>query len=206
MVSGDIILMRGASGHSVFQISVSVAPGRSPITRIPRGAKFLAQRVREAKSGVLGSVVGGRSGKDPRGSDRQVVDDRSAALHHCQCGLRHEKRAVEIGGKDILPHWVRQFVDCQIRVRNAGIVDEDIDFAELSASGTEEIVDGMRIADITRIGEDLRFPLRQFLADFLQGGFVAASQDEIATLGCKGLREGMADAAGRAGDEGDLAL
>ncbi len=34
-VSGCIIFLRGASGQSVFQIAVSVAPGRSAITRIP---------------------------------------------------------------------------------------------------------------------------------------------------------------------------
>src|SRR5256885_1861967 len=32
-VSGCIIFLRGASGQSVFQIAVSVAPGRSAITR-----------------------------------------------------------------------------------------------------------------------------------------------------------------------------
>src|ERR1035438_4001348 len=36
-LSADIILRRGACGHSVFQIAVSVAPGISAITRIPFG-------------------------------------------------------------------------------------------------------------------------------------------------------------------------
>src|SRR5216684_3771419 len=39
-VFGDIILPRGASGHSVFQMSVSVAPGSSPMTLIPFGRNF----------------------------------------------------------------------------------------------------------------------------------------------------------------------
>jgi hypothetical protein len=34
-VFGDIIFFRGASGQKVFQIAVSVAPGRSAITRMP---------------------------------------------------------------------------------------------------------------------------------------------------------------------------
>jgi len=34
-VSADIIFLRGASGHSVSQMSVSVAPGNSAITRMP---------------------------------------------------------------------------------------------------------------------------------------------------------------------------
>src|SRR5438132_13446305 len=34
-VSGCIIYLRGASGQSVFQLAVSVALGRSAITRIP---------------------------------------------------------------------------------------------------------------------------------------------------------------------------
>src|ERR1700680_2092964 len=36
-VLGDIILRRGACGHSVFQMAVSVAPGRRPMTLIPLG-------------------------------------------------------------------------------------------------------------------------------------------------------------------------
>src|SRR5260370_23703280 len=36
-VSADIILRLGAFGHSVFQISVSVAPGMRAITRLPFG-------------------------------------------------------------------------------------------------------------------------------------------------------------------------
>src|ERR1035441_2002452 len=36
-VSAEIILRRGALGHNLFQIAVSVAPGMSAITRIPFG-------------------------------------------------------------------------------------------------------------------------------------------------------------------------
>ena len=35
ITAGGIIFFRGALGHSVFQMAVSVAPGRSAITRIP---------------------------------------------------------------------------------------------------------------------------------------------------------------------------
>jgi len=34
---GDIIFFLGALGHSVFQISVSVAPGNRAMTRMPSG-------------------------------------------------------------------------------------------------------------------------------------------------------------------------
>jgi hypothetical protein len=40
---------------------------------------------------------------------------------------------------------------------NAGVVDEDVEVAELLPRGAEEIVDGVRLADVTRVGEDLDF-------------------------------------------------
>ncbi len=52
--------------------------------------------------------------------------------------------------------------------------------------------------------EDLNFCRRQFPADAAQGLFVAASEDKIASLGRECLRDGEADAARGAGNQGDL--
>ena len=58
---------------------------------------------------------------------------------------------------------------------DAGIVDDDVEAAESTAGGAEESVDGMGIADVTRVGED--FCGGQFPADFFQGGLVASRED-----------------------------
>ena len=40
---------------------------------------------------------------------------------------------------------------------DAGVVDEYVEAAELLSRGAEEIVDGVRIADITRVRKDFDF-------------------------------------------------
>jgi hypothetical protein len=55
------------------------------------------------------------------------------------------------------------------------------------------------------MSEYLDFLTGEFPADFLQRRFVAAGQDEVAAFGGKDSRDGMADAARCAGNEGDFA-
>jgi hypothetical protein len=50
-------------------------------------------------------------------------------------------------------------------VRDAGVVDENVEALELPARGTEEGVDRMWIADVAGVGEDVNLCGRQFPAD-----------------------------------------
>jgi len=76
-------------------------------------------------------------------------------------------------------------------VRDAGVVDEDIESLEVATDGAEAIVDRLRVAKVAGVGEDLDFYGREFPANATEGGFVAAGDDQIAA--CAG--EGEADAA-----------
>jgi hypothetical protein len=63
---------------------------------------------------------------------------------------------------------------------NAGVVDEDVEAAELLPRGAEEIVDGLRLADVTGVGEDLDFRGGEFPVDASEGGFAASAKDQVA--------------------------
>ena len=77
-------------------------------------------------------------------------------------------------------------------MRDAGVVDEDIESLEVATDGAEAIVDRLRVAKVAGVGEDLDFYGREFAANATKGGFVAAGDDQIAALArrgrCRGYR------------------
>ena len=66
---------------------------------------------------------------------------------------------------------------------DAGVVDEDVEAAELLPRGAEEIVDGLRLADVTGVGEDLDFRGGEFPPDASESRFAASSEDQVAGFG-----------------------
>jgi hypothetical protein len=90
-------------------------------------------------------------------------------------------------------------------VRDARVIDEDIEALELAARRAEEGVDGVRVADVARMGEDFDPWGSQFPADFRERFLVACGEDQVAGFAGEFASDGQADAAGGAGDEGDLA-
>jgi len=153
---------------------------------------------------VFRGVVGGGSGEDAGGGDGEIVDDGAAARDEAERGLRDEECAIEVGGEYILPDWVREFVYCQVGVGDAGVVDHDVESVEFAADGAEEVVYGVRVADVAGMSEDTDFLTRQFPAQFLQVFLVAAGQDQIAAFFSEGARDGETDAATGASDEGSF--
>jgi hypothetical protein len=91
-------------------------------------------------------------------------------------------------------------------VRDAGVVDEDVEAAELSTSGAEESIDRVRVANIAGVREDLNLRGDEFPADSGQRGPVAGGQDQIATFGSESTGDAETYAASGAGDEGDTAV
>ena len=55
---------------------------------------------------------------------------------------------------------------------DAGVVDEDVEAAELLPRSAEESVDGVRLADVAGVGEDLDFRGGEFPADASESLFV----------------------------------
>ncbi len=69
--------------------------------------------------------------------------------------MRDQKRAGQVGFEDVFPDGKWKLFDRKIGMRDAGVVDENVEALELLAGGTEEGVDGVGIADIAGMGEDL---------------------------------------------------
>jgi len=90
-------------------------------------------------------------------------------------------------------------------VGDARVVDEDVEALETLARGAEESVDGVRVADVAGVGEDLDLCGSEFPADFVEGFLVASGEDQVAGFGGEGAGEGKSDAARGAGNEGNLA-
>src|SRR5215467_1772345 len=107
-------------------------------------AEFFAQRIGEAEGRVLGSVVARGSSEDASGGDGEIVHDGGAGFHDRQRGLSDEECAVDVGRKDIFPDRKWKFLDRQVRLGDASIVDGNVEMRKLAADGAEQIVDRVR--------------------------------------------------------------
>ena len=92
----------------------------------------------------------------------------------------------------------------EIRVGDAGVVDENVEAVKLAADRAEQIVHGMRIADVAGLSENADFLTRQFPADTVERGLVASGENQVAAFCGESAGDGESDAAGGAGNESDL--
>jgi len=201
--SGHHVLARGAGPVGVPDFRVGRTWEKSDHPDAPR-AKFFAQSAREAECSVFRGVVGSGVWKDANGGDREIVDDRPAALHQGEHGLRDQEGAGEIGIEHVLPQFVGSAVDREFRLRDAGIVDKDVEVAKMLADGFAKVVHGGGIANVTGFQQNTSAEPRRFPADFLKRGQLPAGQDEVAALSGERPSEGQSDAAAGTGNERDL--
>ena len=98
----------------------------------------------------------------------------------------------------VIPSGVLRGVEAE---RAAGIVDEQVDGAEIFGDGGEGSFHRGAVADVeihqVRSGLGPRGQVFQLLR-------IAAGKDELATEACEGCGEGLAEIAGRAGDQNCL--
>jgi len=153
---------------------------------------------------MLGGVVGGGSGKDADGGDREIVHDRCTTLHDRKGSLSDEECAIDVRGEDILPDGIRKVVYREIRVSDASVVDDDFKAAEFLPDSAEEAVDGVGIANVAGVKEYV-WGLH-FFARPLEFGFAASCEDEVGAFITERLGDGQANAARGAGNESSLAL
>ena len=111
----------------------------------------------QASDGVLGGGIGGGVGPRRVRGDGAVVDDAAAAgilgLHQPDGLLRAEKRAGEVDQDDGIPLLERQVLHRNTGGVDAGVVEQQIEPAELLADLREETADFLGLAHIGRDGE-----------------------------------------------------
>ena len=88
---------------------------------------------------------------------------------------------------------------------DAGIVDENVQTVKSAADQAEQIVHGMRIADVAGMSENADLLTRQFPAGAVERCLVASAENQVAAFGGESAGDGESNAAGGAGYESNLA-
>jgi len=95
--------------------------------------KVFAERVGETEGSMLGSVIGGGCWKDGLRGDGKIIDDGSAGMHKRQHRAGNEEEAREICVDDLAPGLDWKFIDGRAGMRDACVIDENVETLELLA-------------------------------------------------------------------------
>ena len=137
------------------------------------------------------------------GHDGRHVENAAiaGALHVGHEGLAHEEDAGDVGVLDGAPFFEREILDV-LAVVGAGVVDEDLDFADGGGDFLLQFHDLVFLGDVG--GEDRgSSPDRaNFFGDRFQLLLIACHQNQVGSLRSESDRHGAAKALAGAGDEG----
>ena len=187
--------------------SVSIQPGSTALTWMLSAAQASRAGARELHDAAFARGVSRRKAGAEDRHHRADVDDLAAArlLHGRIDRLRAQEGAGEVGVDDAVP-----FLEIE-RVRgladvDAGIVDEDVDPAELAADALDHARDRGLVGDVGGDRDRLDAAPRE-LGDRRVRFLLVAPDDRDAGAGVRQpARHAEPDAAIAAGDDRDLAF
>ncbi|MCY1181310.1 hypothetical protein D9M73_218080 [compost metagenome] len=153
---------------------------------------------------MLGGDIGGLAHRTDQAMHRGNVDHPAPALgahaRQTQTGAVEHRRQVD--RDDRIPTLHRKLVH-RCHVLNAGIVDQDIDAAELALGVGDHVGNLCRIADIGRVVADLAAKL--FDLGNNVGRIAKTVEDQVGPGPGQAEGDPQADAAGGTGDQCGLA-
>ena len=114
--------------------------------------------------------------------------------------LQHEQEALDIDRKDAAVALAGD-LDDRREIEDAGVVDQDVEAAEMRHSGGDGRVDRLLLRDVELDAEGVR---PEFGREGLRALLVQVRDDDLRAFLDVALRNRLADAARRAGDDGDL--
>ena len=124
MVSGEIILPRGAFGQSVFHIFVSVAPGSRAITRILRGRSSSRRLLVKPNPPCFEGDLRRRSRKRLFGGDGRILHDVPPTFISGNASSCHQENSSEVGIDNLSPRFDWHVLDREIGMGDSGIIDQ----------------------------------------------------------------------------------
>src|SRR3990170_3836462 len=136
---------------------------------------------------------------------RHVYDAPAAALYHVrQRRVRAVEYAAQVGRDHLLPLLDTHPADGTVAV-DAGVVDQDVDAAELLDRGVDHALDVIRVGD-SRLNSDRLLPLVLELCQQLLRLLLALEvvDHDLAAVVRQLAHDGAAEPAGATGDDGDL--
>jgi hypothetical protein len=159
----------------------------------------------EADDAVLRGDVADAPGHPLQAGDGRDVDDAPGARrrHRRRHRLDATVAAGQVDGDDAF-EFLRRLLEERRLLADAGAVDENIDAAEGLMRGRHHGLDARRVGDV----DGDRLPASAGGCDLVGdgGGVTDVGGDDGRSLGGKPQRHGAAEAAGAAGDDGDLAF
>ena len=198
---GNVAVGSGAAeghlgGHGGFLVGsedgghrgLNVARGDGVDGDVAAG-EFAGEGLGEADEAGFGGGVVGLAGLASFADDGRDVDDAAPAgfEHGLHAGLGYEEGAGEVGGEDVVPVFALHAEGKGV-AGDAGVVDEDIDAAEVGDDGAGAVLDGVFAGDIERVG-------------------AGASAGAAVGIGCAGegvdFADDLGELVGAAGGEGD---
>ena len=166
----------------------------------------LGHGLREHVQRRLGGAVVGVRGPGVRAAQRADVDDAAAGGAEMRISrLRHEKWSARVGGKDPVPLLGGDVFERGL-LEEAGVVDQQIEPAELVDDGCDGLADALCVGEVGAEGEGVDAERRE-RADSLFGfGLrVAIGDGDVGAAGRQPQRDGAADALRSASDQGGAA-
>jgi hypothetical protein len=138
---------------------------------------------------------------------RTDIDDAPAPArqHLAADGLSDEKDAVEIERHDLAPVVLGEILDHGAN-GHAGVVDQNVDGADLGLDALDEGAHAGRVRHVAGHGGRLAAGGANVRRGLFGAGGVAAVDDDMGAGFRQSAGQRPADAAGRAGDEGDAAV
>ena len=117
-------------------------------------------------------------------------------------GLDRIERAFQVGVQNGIPVFLFH-AEHQGVPRDAGVVHQDVNLREVFQNGGHGFLNGRVIRYVAGVG---LAGIRKFLVDFFCGppaaGWTAADQDDPGSFRSEAARDGIADSAARAGNDG----
>ena len=159
----------------------------------------------ELANAAATGAVRAESGITGDSGDRADVDDAAvvAVDHAASNGLRDEKTAAQVCIENQIPIFPSDFERGFANVA-AGVVDEDVDVAEVFFGGGDHLFDAVVIADVEFEREGFAAEGMDFFLEFGEVGFIAAGEDQVGAGFGERASEVLAEAAAGTGDDGDF--
>ena len=157
------------------------------------------------KAGLGGGVVG-LAGITLHAGDGRDADDATPTLlgHRTHEALGPVEGGGEIGGDHVVPVLVGHRHD-ELVAGDAGVVDEDLDGAELGVDLLAGLGDRGGVGDVDLEGLGLLALGEDIVGDLHAGVGLRDAKHGVA-VGGETFRDGLADAATGSGDEGDARI
>ena len=160
---------------------------------------------------VLGSGVGDAGLEAHVAGVGADVDDDTAGLllllELLDSVLGSEEGAGEVDGQDAVPELLGAVTSGGEVVHDGGVVDENVETAELGGGSLDELLDGSLVGHVGLLGQEaVGVGLGPFFLDSRNTLLVDVADDNVGTGGEEGLSNDLAETTGGAGNENSLAL